>query len=277
MKNNKSFVSLFSRNFTTLSAAAHSDVGSVRENNEDNYLLGSYRNTESADHSEAHIAPRRMGDCFIAAVFDGMGGGEEGERASATAAESLLAHVDNPGACGRTEADERVRAGLGEANSKIVEMQENRRICGSTGTVLCLRGREFKVYHLGDSRAYLRRDGTLFQLTRDQTLAQMKMEMGIYDYDDPRSEAEKHQLTDFLGRDKSGGALSAEESEWLALQKGDEFLLCSDGIYDACDDACLSHSLAAACGAREKAEALVAEAMARGSDDNVTAIIVQVN
>jgi len=278
MKIIKSLCSILGGNHPCISAGVLSDIGCSRENNEDNYLLGKYINTDSADRSEAAVGPEYIVGGFVAAVFDGMGGGEAGELASAAAARSLRDRLPQlQKRCSRAEIDEYVRAGLCEGNAKIVEMQENRRICGSTGTVLCLRDKEFKIFHLGDSRAYLRREGTLFQLSRDQTLAQMKIEMDIYDYDDPRSEAEKHQLTDFLGRAKNREQFRTEESGWSPVQKGDMFLLCSDGLYDACDDGCLSRCLSEACDAPGAVKALVTEALERGATDNVTAIVVQLN
>jgi len=275
MKKNKSFVSLFNRKSMTLSAAAYSDVGSVRENNEDNYLLGSHCNTDSTDHSEACIVPRRIGEGFIAAVFDGMGGGEAGELASKAAAEALREAMEKENLpVGKKEMDAAVRAAFAEANRKVVAIQGEGHICGSTGTVLAICEGAAKIFHLGDSRAYLRREDSLFQLSRDQTLAQMKIEMGIYDSDDPRSEAEKHQLTDYIGRDKSGSALRPEESEWIALQRGDRFLLCSDGLYDVCSDEEIVGVLALG-DARAAAGALVEKTLKKGAIDNVTSIVVE--
>ena len=61
------------------------------------------------------------------------------------------------------------------SNNEIIDLQKEHCVYGSTGTVVSIGSGEFKIYHLGDSRAYLLRDGELMQLTRDQTLAQMKM------------------------------------------------------------------------------------------------------
>ena len=264
---------LLKRKSRGLSAVVCSDLGCERENNEDNYLLGAYMNSESADKSEAKIFLRGGDKPCIAAVFDGMGGGESGELASKAAAESLSPAAEGLSPMSdKKEIDGCIRKAFLEANRRILELRSDGRISGSTGTVLCIFGGEFKIYHLGDSRAYLVREGRLYQLSRDHTLARMKLEMGLYEADDPRIEAEKHQLTEFLGCDKSAVGLRPEESEWMPLQRGDRLLLCSDGLYDMCADECIAGILAGARNVGEAVAELVDKAKENGGVDNVTCL-----
>ena len=223
---------------TRIVAAVVSNVGNSRENNEDNFLIGDFINMSSSDHCDhTSMFNISLGSWHLFGVFDGMGGGEMGELASRDAAEAFLeAQAIIKQYSINEEIDSAVRAAFLEANNRIVARQKEHRVFGTTGTVLCTNGLLFKIYHLGDSRAYLYRDGTLLQLTRDQTLAQMKMEVGMYNEDDPSAEADKHKLTEYIGRDWTCKTIKPVESHWIPIEHGDFILLCSDGLYDMCSD-----------------------------------------
>lgn len=250
------------------SAAVVSDVGLLRPNNEDNYILGNRINDQSSDRSEAALdGPPEM--WRIAGVFDGMGGGEMGEAASRTAVESFLRGSD-PGPRSKTEIDAFIRDSFLNANNEILRLQKRSGIFGTTGTVICAGAEAFKIYHLGDSRAYLFRDGRLFQLTKDQTLAQMRLDAGI----GPPSEADRHKLTNYIGRDRTGENLRPTESLWLPLLPGDLILLCTDGLYHVCPETVMVRILAAPGTPREKAGELTGAALSGGGQDNVTCMVL---
>lgn len=252
-----------------------SDVGCLRENNEDNFVLGSYWNSVSGPRSEYSVTQEGW---LLAAVFDGMGGGERGEEASRMAAECFLEVArqmrEDPS---REEVNQLVRSAFLDANRRIVKLQEQCSVFGTTGTVLCMKDGQFKLYHLGDSRAYLLSAGKLTQLTRDQTLAQMKIDVGLYDITDPRAETEKHQLTEYIGCDSGCTSLRPVESEWQPLKTGDALLLCSDGLYDMCPDKMLPGILRDSRSREEAVRNLVEAAKDAGGEDNITCILIQKN
>lgn len=258
------------------SGSAVSDVGRVRPNNEDNYVLGKYTNSNSSDHSEIAVSVSNSTDAWqFAGVFDGMGGGEAGELASKFSAEIFLSAFSNlKGIPSKTEVDLVLRKAFLEANNRIIQLQQECRVFGTTGTVLCANGMEFKIYHLGDSRAYLVRENELFQLTKDQTLAQMKIDVGLYDHNHPQAEAEKHKLTEYIGRDRTRESIRPVESLWNEIQSGDQILLCSDGLYDMCTSEEISNILGGEGGMAAKAARLVKAAVANGGIDNVTCVLV---
>lgn len=256
----------------SLSCSAVSDVGCMRRNNEDNYILGKHMNTDSADRSETTISASR--GWFFAGVFDGMGGGEAGELASRFSSEIFLENLACLGRyAGKEDVDWTVRKAFQEANNRIISLQETYEIFGTTGTVFCSNGIEFKIYHLGDSRAYLLRERALVQLTKDQTLAQMKMEIGLYDENDPQAEAEKHKLTEYIGRDWTLENLKPVENYWRPVCPGDYFLLCSDGLYDMCADEEIVQVLENEPSVRQKAVKLADLANCHGGVDNITCVL----
>lgn len=254
--------------------AAASDRGIRRENNEDNYILEGKINPNCAERSQAAFCDgSRDNRWHIAGVFDGMGGGEAGEEAALLCAESfqkyfaIIREVSS-----REEVDAWVRRAFQEANNRIVELQKSRRVLGSTATVLCADGDVFKIYHLGDSRAYLARGRNLLQLTRDQTLAQMKLDAGLYCPGDSRVEADSHKLTEYVGRDWTEQSLLPVESVWIPIVPGDRILLCSDGLYGMCGDEKIANVFWGAADCCQCVAALVSQAISMGGEDNITCV-----
>lgn len=258
----------------SLSGVVISDVGFLRPNNEDNYILGSHINENALRHSEAVLA-KAPGDWQIAGVFDGMGGGELGEVAARMAAAVFR---DRTGSAldGRSKAeiDDVLRGAFLEANNRIVELQKRSGILGTTGTLICVHGGAFKMYHLGDSRGYLFRQHGLLRLTRDQTLAQMRLDAGICGQNDPRIEADRHKLTNYIGKDRTGENLRPAESRWLPLLPGDRILLCTDGLYNACPEEEIQQILDETGTILDKAGRLVRAALSGGGQDNITCLLL---
>lgn len=257
-------------------AALICDRGRERGNNEDNYLLGMQINSEMLDHSTAVFRSAADGAAWqTAGVFDGMGGGEMGELAALIAAKTvkqLSGRLDD--GCEKTDVDRIMREAFLRSNNEIIDLQKEHCVYGSTGTVVSIGSGEFKIYHLGDSRAYLLRDGELVQLTRDQTLAQMKMDAGLYRENDPGLEVERHKLTEYIGRDWTKENLRPQESAWIPIREDDRLLLCTDGLYDMCSDAEISGILAAAGGPENAVAALTQAALTKGGKDNITCMVI---
>jgi protein phosphatase len=257
-----------------VTGAVVSDVGCLRDNNEDNFILGKHINANCGNFSEA-LMERNEDPWVFAGVFDGMGGGEKGEIAAQCAAQAFrnaAAQISDDASC--NDVDAVLRKAFLEANNKIIDMQDNR-VYGTTGTVVATNSTSYKIYHLGDSRAYLFRDGQLVPLTRDQTLAQMKIDVGLYLPDDPQAEAEKHKLTEYIGKDPTKKHLRPVESEWIPRNCRALLLLCSDGLYDMCTDQEILEILSRESDILGKAKALVAAALDNGGIDNVTCVLLE--
>lgn len=258
------------------SGSAISDIGCVRSTNEDNYVICKHMNTDLKEHSEASVSlPKTFGEWRFAGVFDGMGGGEMGELAAHDTAEIFLKAFCEIGKdMSKAEVDSIMRKTFLQANNRIVDLQQKYRVLGTTGTVVGSNGLVFKIYHLGDSRAYLFRGNDLFQITKDQTLAQMNIDSGIYREDDPATVADKHKLTEYIGRDRTRENIKPIESLWIPIQFGDYILLCSDGLYDMCTDEEIADVLRKDLVIKEKCAMLINKAREHGGEDNITGVMI---
>lgn len=262
--------------YTNIHQAVVSDVGRLRPNNEDNFLLGSFINESCAPQSAMTLdTPRTPSGWLLAGVFDGMGGGEKGELAALTSAQIFRDTL-----CRMTEdldgngVDGLLRLAFQRSNNRIVGMQGQWGMYGTTGTLACIRGNLLKIYHLGDSRAYLFRSGTLYPLTRDHTLAQLKIDAGIFQAGDPALMADRNKLTEYIGMDETGENLYPEESPWMEIFPGDSLLLCTDGLYDMVDAEEIGNILATCPEKAHIPGTLVTRALEQGGRDNVTCIFL---
>ncbi|WP_326523457.1 PP2C family protein-serine/threonine phosphatase [Sphingomonas sp.] len=230
-----------------IEATARSHEGRVRTNNEDAFC-------------------DRTGD-GLWAVADGMGGHEFGERASAAIVEALSAAVlpeDLHAAC------EEVSQAIHRANATIwSECQASGVQSGSTVVSLLIRGTQFAVLWVGDSRAYLLRDGALYLLSRDHTQVQEMVDRGLL----TEAEAEGHPMSHVLAR--AVGVRDYLEIEAIVdeIAPGDIFLLCSDGLSGVLNDHEIAAQLRLA-DSHESVERLIAKTLERGAPDNVTTIVV---
>ncbi len=227
--------------------AALSDVGKVRANNEDCW------------HADGRI--------FI--VADGMGGHRAGEVASAVAVEQFLRYESEHRAMPPLR---RIQGGIQEASDRLSRMAaEDPRLegMGTTFTVLLLEEGAF-LGHVGDSRAYLLRGGRLTPLTRDHSLVAKMVREGFLTPRQARVHPRRNVILRALGM---GGRLAVDLEE-LELAEGDRVLLCSDGLTAELEDEELEEFLADIADAEECCLRLVSEANARGGEDNVTVVLV---
>lgn len=230
-----------------IEATSRSHEGRVRTNNEDAYC-------------------DRTGD-GLWAVADGMGGHEFGERASA----AIVAELNRPMLPDSLEeACETVSEAIHRANAAIWQDTQAAGIqSGSTVVSLIIRGTRFAVLWVGDSRAYLLRDGTLHMLSRDHTQVQEMVDRGLL----TEAEAEDHPMGHVLAR--AVGVRSDLEVDAIIdeVVPGDVFLLCSDGLSGVLSDAEISDILRLA-DCHDSVERLIARTLERGAPDNVTTIVV---
>jgi protein phosphatase len=229
------------------------DAGKVRQNNEDAYLLG-----EGKDET-------------LFAVADGIGGFEAGEVASRIAVEAL--RDLEPGAP--------FEAAIGEANRRILAVgRGDERLSGMGTTIVALRfgGTQDRpvaeVAHVGDSRAYLLRGGTLRPLTEDHSLVAELVRSGDLTRDQAAEHPQKNLITRALGADEEVDVDTAV----LPVEAGDRILLCSDGLSDMVPEARISEILAESPRDPETpVRRLLSAALNAGGADNVTVVVVDLN
>jgi serine/threonine protein phosphatase PrpC len=220
------------------------DVGLVRAVNED------------AAYSDDHVL----------VVADGVGGGPAGEVASALAVAPFgrLRHDAD------SDVVDRLRDAALRGNDAIaqhIDTNPHQAGMATTLTALLLDGDQLGLLHAGDSRAYLFRDGALYQLSHDDTLVQSLVEGGLLSERDARSHPHRHIVTrSLMGREPRFSLANFHVSE------GDRVLACSDGVTDAVSDEELADVLGEPI--RERcAEEVIATALRNGTADNVTCIV----
>jgi serine/threonine protein phosphatase PrpC len=227
--------------------AARSDVGRVRRSNEDRFLA----------------RPP------LFAVADGMGGHEAGEVASAIAVDTLEAALM---ADGVRDADALVRV-LVEANSAIRGRGSSDPALegmGTTCTAALVGAGSVWLAHVGDSRAYLLRSGTLTQLTRDHSVVAGLVRDGVMNVEEARLDRRRNIITRALGADDR---LNVDVTSF-EVAAGDRLLLCSDGLIGHVADATMSEVLASEHDPAGAADRLVDLANESGGDDNITVVVI---
>lgn len=227
---------------------ARSHLGMVRENNEDS----------------AYAGPRLL------ALADGMGGHAAGEIASQFVVAALARlDEDEPGQ-DLTGALTRALTVGNEAIASHVEAYPETDGMGCTATALLFDGRRMGLLHVGDSRAYLLRDGTLTQITKDDTFVQSLVDRGELSAD----EAHTHPRRSLILK-----ALTGEPVEPTAVIRearvGDRYLLCSDGLSDPVSTETIAETLATGT-VEEAADRLVQLALRSGGPDNITVVLADV-
>lgn len=238
-----------------------SDVGCVRDNNEDGWLA---RNLTQ--------------DQWLLLVADGVGGRDAGEVASATVVEVF----DQLAASGKLNAAsnaELAPALLSQAVQKAhvsvaraAEAAAQKASMSCTLSVALVSGSRVNIVQVGDSRVYHWRDGELRQLTLDQTVAMQLLQDGRITPEQVPGHPDRNTLFQSIGLEASGSPLEPAHTE-CELQAGDRLLLCSDGLTDMLNDADISALLAQTEVVDDAAEALVQAALAAGGRDNVTVVV----
>lgn len=249
--------------------AAKTDVGRVRTNNEDSFTIADIASGAAIDAvaADQHVEVPARG--LLLALSDGMGGHQAGEIASALVLDGLRAvlrqHPETPTHLGLEHAIRRVNADVFEAAKNT-----NKKGMGATLTALLVEGRDAYLAQVGDSRAYLLRDGRLRQLSRDQSLVQLLVDGGAMTPEEAKHAPQKNVILQAMGLARDVRAAVSR----LQLRRGDTVLLCCDGLSNAISD----DELAAILGSASPSEACaraIALANERGGEDNLTAIVAR--
>ena len=240
-------------------------VGRQRQHNEDTYLVA----------DEAHL--------YL--VADGMGGHAAGEIASRIAVDAIsefILHTKEDDGTWPHAYDEhlkrstnRLMAALNLANARVLEaMKKDARLRGmGTTVVACLAEEDtMSVAHVGDSRAYLVRDGALSRLTNDHSWVFEQVQAGML----TPEEAEKHPLRNVITRALGGALQVTPDASEVVSRPGDVYLLCSDGLTGMVPEEEILRVVRDNADDLEKAcQVLIDTANERGGLDNVTAILVK--
>lgn len=244
--------------------------------NQDNYLFLDRWNQDQEGRCEDTLKKDAEEDVWqCAGVFDGIGNGQRGEEASEIAARTFGENLSRLSLqLSKEEVEKLAIESFQEANKNIVDRGTRYTITGTTGTLLCTNGDCFGVFHMGDSRAYLFRQGELKRLTKDQTLASLKIQAGIYEEKDPLAQKEKHQLLEYIGCDTNLAGAKPQESGWLDLKEQDKLLLCSDGLYDMCTEEEIAAVLEEEKEPEKAVRKLVERALWHGGQDNITCLVL---
>ena len=235
-----------------LSSFAGTDVGRTRSGNEDSYFCGR----------------------TVFAVADGLGGHQGGEVASAAAVEPLAA-LDGRDLATPAEAAEALAGAIAEANSAILERaaaDPSLWGMGTTVTAAAVAGDLLQLAHVGDSRAYLLRDGTLDQRTTDHTVVGELVRRGRLTPAQAAIHPERSILTRAVGLDPR---IPVDTPDPIDLHPGDQILLCSDGLTEAVADPQITEILSAHPDGNAACTALIDAANDAGGPDNITVVLLR--
>ena len=230
--------------------AAQSDIGLVRARNEDRAYAGTR----------------------VLAVADGLGGHAGGERASAAAIDALAALEGNAGTAEPLVALADAVQRAGADIRALAESDPALEGLGTTLTALLWCGSQVALAHIGDSRAYLLRDGGLFRLTEDHTYVQSLVAEGQISAD----EAAAHPQRQLLVRALDAATDPQADLSLHAVRAGDRYLLCTDGLHAVVAEEDIRAVLTADADPAQAASDLVGLANAAGGPDNVACAVADV-
>ncbi len=236
--------------------AGRTDTGLVRPNNEDTFAI----NTQA-------------GYCLVA---DGMGGAAAGETASRLFAEAAAEIFGARPPADETEAVEKVQNAFRHANKLILEHVDrnpHHKGMGCTAELLALHAGGYVIGHMGDSRTYRFRNGTLKQLTKDHSLVQDQLDRGLISAEEARHHAMRNVVLRAVGVDTA----PALDTLRGPVQPGDLFLLCSDGLTDMVTDDAIAEVLATLQPLETAAARLIEIAKQAGGRDNITVAMAKIS
>ncbi len=257
---------------------AVTDVGRIRDNNEDNFVLfDTYKNDNSLQHfeSEKECMLETGDELYFAAVLDGVGGVDNGEIASLIGAKGFTADH-------RIEELSDIKQQILSINDDVCRnMTENKRRMGATVAAIYFKDGEAVSANLGDSRCYLYRNSELKLLSHDHSKGQALVDDGTMSEVEARNSKYWHVITKCLGVYPGETEMEPYIEGPFRICPGDRFLICSDGLTDPLYDDRLNEILydAKALGTPliDLAKDLVEEALDAGGRDNVTVVLVDID
>ncbi len=256
--------------------------GKVRGENQDQFLVCSLRKqavvhlTSLAETGHLTAGSERV--ALLMVVADGVGGGLKGAEASRIALEAVTRYVSRCMACyyAAGSGDDRdffaaLQNGALECHAELLRRgEEDPDYRGMATTLTLYLGHWPRAYLLqvGDSRCYLLRGDELSQISRDQTMAQELIDMGVMDPADTAGTRLEHTLSSSIGGRQTAPVVTRFDLDWDTT-----VLLCSDGLTRHVSDERICERLREARTSREACETLVADALEGGGSDNITVLV----
>ncbi len=255
-----------------IAVAAASDVGQVRDHNEDSFLVGDLDQGALVDAvQQPWRTTAERGPLLV--VCDGMGGVEGGEVASELAARVIWREMKSSPATRDPEVFARLlRRATRVANHDVHAMgrrEPGLKGMGTTVSAAGIAGDRLVIATVGDSRAYIQRSNTLVQVTQDQSLSSALLDAG-------RDEAEAANAGSAILQALGVGDDVEPSMSIIELRRGDRVLLCSDGLHGLVGDPALAVLMAEPHTVGESTALLITAARAAGGSDNITAIVLDV-
>ena len=247
-----------------------------RRNNQDNYMLAAKYAPLDHDFS-SEVCSGDTSKPLFAAVCDGMGGEESGERASFEGCAELAAAAN---ALGKDPVQNKslVDSAIIRANARLcaIMKQDDMGRMGSTVISVLLQNDTLSYTNLGDSRIYMLREGKLYQLTKDHTEGQAMVDAGVLTPEQLRTHPSRNKLSLHLGIFPDEMYVEPAKYADIELHAGDKLLLCSDGVFGVLEPSVITTILGEKTAPAERAAKLVDTAFESGSKDNMTAMVIDI-
>lgn len=237
------------------------DTGKLRTNNEDTFVA----------------QPTTDGRFILACVIDGVGGYEGGEVAAAIAHDAVIEQVN----AGLSQIENAIVAALQAANERIFNARQQDKkhdsmACVCTLVVADLEKKQFSYGHVGDTRLYLLRDGSLIKISSDHSFVGFLEDSGRLTEEAAMSHPKRNEINKALGFEPSiANQPNYIETGTSPFLPGDLLLLCSDGLTDMVGKHDITAILNDSSSLKEKGKHLIDLANHNGGQDNITAVLVK--
>jgi PPM family protein phosphatase len=258
------------------------DRGKVRDGNEDQFLIAVLLKSLRIERTSLPQpkVQHSSDQSYLFVVADGMGGHAAGEMASALAIDSVESFILESfkwfAQCKGKEQDQVLadfQSALGHANARVLAEAAERPKLRGMGTTLTLAyslNDELFVAHVGDSRCYLCRQGTLYRLTRDHTLMEEMVRHGVLPAKEASQHPWRHVITNAVGGDTAAVKVEVHK---VHLERGDRVLLCSDGLTEMVPEGEINQILQSEAEPEQACRRLMTRANEAGGKDNITVVI----
>ena len=257
----------------TIHSAVASNIGNIREKNEDSFFLDGITLDPSV---KGTVIASNKSTNGLFAVCDGMGGEVSGEVASMIAV-STLGKFYQKAREGKVSFTSMIDSYTEEANARICDemLKNGGQRMGTTYVMLLIEDNTAYIYNIGDSRAYLLRDRKLTQLSHDHTQIRQLLKMNILTPEEAKTHPERNRLTQHLGIFPEEMIIEPYVVAPIAIMSGDTFLLCSDGLTDMLTDNEIEGIMNKLTDPKEMTEKLAEESLLQGGKDNVTVLVAK--
>jgi len=256
--------------------------GKVRTENQDHFLICALKKQMLVHQTSLPETDQLIGEperlAFLAMVADGVGGGTKGADASRIALEAVTRYVSRSmkiyyalGSGSDRQFHEALQQGARQCHEELLRRgEENPEYRGMATTLTLYLGVWPRAYLLqvGDSRAYQLRRGELTQITRDQTMAEELIDLGVLTRAAAAVSRLAHTLSSSLGGRQTAPVITRLDSAW-----GNVLLLCSDGLTKHVTDERILQRLRSMTSAKQACEDLLNDALEGGGSDNITVIV----